>query len=242
MIEATHSEATRLLTFSSHDRPFNDESPPHIFPCHIWILLGYFTSSTWALIHLLLLSLKHFTQGYTTMCMFYAWFMWALFSPFHLSGPDTRLKVRLSTDHLHSRGVKCVIFHIQWVTRSNEVVVILLRVAGNHLTSPESAAGAFEVIMEHTVNNNCNLLVYSLHLFRRRSFQSVARWPCPLHLAGGFKCKASEITHQKLIAPTCELWKAGFMASTMQSTALDIERRGPVNAGQPFLCHYHHYS
>lgn len=73
------SQPLPSTTGSSHD-----ESPPHIFPCDIWILLGYFTTSTWALIHLpLLLSQNRFTQGYTAMCMFYVWFKWAVFYKFH---------------------------------------------------------------------------------------------------------------------------------------------------------------
>lgn len=64
--------------------PPHDESPPISFPVTFESFWGYFTTSTWALIHLLLLlSPNHFTQGYTAMCMFYVWFKWAVFYKFH---------------------------------------------------------------------------------------------------------------------------------------------------------------
>lgn len=94
-----------------------DESPPHIFPCHIWILLGYFTTSTWAPIYLpLLLSPSRFTQGYTAMCMFYVWFKWAVFYKFRTLTPKISCTCLVICWTRKGSSVRYIIY-MWWVTR-----------------------------------------------------------------------------------------------------------------------------
>lgn len=94
--EVSNSKATQLST-SSSNKPTFDESPPHILPCHIWIQLGYVTTSTWVLIHLPLLSTNHFPPGCMGMCMFYACFMC---TGFHHLDPGHREETRLKAEEI----------------------------------------------------------------------------------------------------------------------------------------------